>query len=393
MHASRSALVCVVFAVTATIGCGESDNEPEVSPYQELYDAGVDRYLGAFEPSEVQQDGEVASYFFDETVEGGPLCMRGAQFHASTQSTGSDDLLIFLKGGGACWSELCFALDLAGEPGIPAFDVFSDDADLNPFAGWNILYVPYCDGSLFAGDVETTNDDGEVIRHHRGLQNLSAALDVGAAQFPDASRVVLAGSSGGGFGTIIGTPLVRQLFPDAELLVVNDAGVGVLKGDEPEFLGDLIGEFNAEPFVPQSCPDCLDNGHLTDLVAWQLENDTELKIASFSSFDDGVISGIFLQRPDGVFESDLRTEILGLAAAYPERYMPFLIQGEQHTILLGSIAGFLGDEFAEGPNPFEAIVSLARMSETTVSGTRFDEWLRWMLNDDPRWVPIIEAAE
>ena len=113
------------------------------------------------------------------------------------------------------------------------------DPDLaeNPIADWDVLYLPYCDGSLFAGDVDRVLptsvlvEDGpiESMGYQRGLQNLTAALDVGLAEFPNPSRILLTGVSGGAFGTIAALPLVRFYYPETEILVFNDSGVGVAK--------------------------------------------------------------------------------------------------------------------------------------------------------------------
>ena len=75
--------------------------------------------------------------------------------------------------------------------------------------------------------------------YQRGLQNLTAALDIGVEQFPNPSRILLTGVSGGAFGTITALPLVRHYYPDTEIVLFNDSGVGVAKeGDSA--LHDLV---------------------------------------------------------------------------------------------------------------------------------------------------------
>ena len=71
--------------------------------------------------------------------------------------------IIHLEGGGWCYDEeLCVSrtktylgsskywtsdtLDISG--------LFSDDCTINPyFCGWSMVYVRYCDGASFAGNV------------------------------------------------------------------------------------------------------------------------------------------------------------------------------------------------------------------------------------------------
>jgi hypothetical protein len=371
------------------------DATPLEPPFSEVIEQGVTRYLGAFVPSEVREaDGAKTHVFAPADGIRGPACIRGATYHVATRNTGSPDLLIFMQGGGACWSDFCFTIEEAGADGVPTFDVLDTESDTNPFADWNVLYLPYCDGSLFVGDADyDPNGDGTPDRLHRGLQNLSAALDVAHSEFPGVERVMLAGSSGGGFGTIMGTPIVRAVYPDAELLVFNDAGVGVAKDGDPAFLEGLVDEFNGRAFVPGSCTDCLASGHLTPLVAYTLEQDPTLRIATFSSYRDSVISNIFLSVPGPEFEAVLLRETQALAAACPGRYAPFLIDGKQHTVLLGDIRGFLGDGFDVEGNPFASIVEFASLDGAVVDGVSALEWLNWMLSGDDRWAPIYETSE
>jgi len=92
---------------------------------------------------------------------------------------------------------MCLAFDTAWS-GVPTSGILNTTLDENPFADWNVGYVPYCDGSLFAGDIEIDEDDGVIDRYHRGLLNLSAALDTIQKEFPSPDRIVMTGMSAGG---------------------------------------------------------------------------------------------------------------------------------------------------------------------------------------------------
>lgn len=348
------------------------------------------RYLGAFPPTSEVVDGNETTFAYDYALEdGGPACIRGAPYRVSIRDNGSPNTLFFMQGGGLCYSAFCFAIEEAGRGGVPRFDVLDPDEPANPFADWNVVYLPYCDGSLFAGDISYDSDgDGEPNRIHRGFQNLSVGMDALVARFGASERVVLAGSSGGAFGTIWAAPLARMNFPDAELLVFNDAGVGVARGNEPEFVLGLVEEFGAADLVPPSCADCLDDGHLTRLIDWVHVQDPGLRTAAFSSYGDSVIATIFLQISGDEFEDALREQLGGLAEAHPGRYAALLIEGQQHTVLLGDISGFLGENLAGDDNPFESIVSLARLSDTFVGEVSAADWLTWFVEGDERWVPL-----
>jgi len=359
-------------------------------PFSELMDQGVGDYLGVAEvKSESREDG-VDTYVFKQ--QSGPMCLRGTDYNVSVrEKKKSDDLLIFLQGGGACWSDFCLAVETALE-GIPSgLEVLDDGLAYNPVRDMSLVYVPYCDASLFAGNVEIDdNGDGEIDRYHHGLQNLSAALDIASERFPKPERVVLAGSSGGAFGTILATVLVREIYPRAPIYVVADSGVGVAKGAEaPDFVMDLVEEWGAEPFLPESCPDCLADGHLTPLVAWQLDQDPRLKVGVFSAYQDQVMSQIFLAIPGEEFEVMVKEQTRLVSQEFPDRYVPFLIEGEVHTTLLGDVSGFLGDGF-ELADAISDLVTIHGMQTSKVGNLDFATWFDYMISDSPKWKPARE---
>lgn len=350
-------------------------------PYVELQEQGIDRYLGAVAPSEdwIDDVGDI-NYAFDPAD--GPACMRGETFHTMVRDRGSEDLVIFLQGGGLCYSEQCIAISSA-PPGIPMIDIARGDLEANPVKDWNVTYVPYCDGSLFGGDVDIDDDgDGKIDRHHRGVHNLSAALGVAQSNFPSPRRILLAGSSGGGYGTLPGAVLARLTWPGVPLYVFNDAGVGLGRDQEPDFIWKIIDEFQAEGFVPESSASILDQGHLTPLIGWQLQQDPLLKVAAYSADADYVISQIYLNVPGDDF-SDWLDEQLGLVHdQHPERFQSFIIDGVSHTTLLGDPSGFMnGDEATM------AIIAsmLGGMEETSIDGVTIAAWMDEMLSDSPDW--------
>lgn len=299
------------------------------------------RYLGEAVIKETVDIGlDSEAYVFDSTS--GPICINGSDYYVAKQDgDGSgDDLLLFFQGGGACWSTKCLGSTGAGKPGFPSVLLpLSSDETINPFASFDKIYFPYCDGSLFGGDVEYDDDeDGELDRIHHGLQNLSAGLDVALAEYPNPERILITGISAGGFGTLLATNVVRKVYPEAEILVFNDSGVGVLYGAENfDFLPDRLEEWNMLSLVPDSCDDCLTTGHITPLYNWQLENDPTLRVAAFSSFNDGVIAGVFLERDPEEFEIDLIEEMTRVHESFPDRFSAFLLDGAGHTAPLSGL--------------------------------------------------------
>jgi hypothetical protein len=399
----RAPLACLAALLAA---CG-ADPAPAPTGFQRYvpaagtpeavaYRAGITRYLATAAPTdtEVNPSG-VTTYTFDPAD--GPVCMRGGEFRASVREGASDDLLIFLQGGGACWSDFCLAVT-AAPAGIPSMDLLRTTPE-GPLRDFDVLYLPYCDGSLFAGDrAIDENNDGTPDRIHHGLQNLSAALTVGHRRFPRPRRVVLAGSSGGGFGTILAAFLVRYVYPGVPLYVINDSGVGVARSGDAAFLDRLIDEFGARGFIPADCADCTRGGHITGLVRYLLDHDPNVRVAALSSWYDFVIADLFLRTPPAAFRDALAAETGALHAAHPARYRRFLYDGSGHTALLGNATGIVGTNLraVELPAGFAAqigMVEIKSMYTLSVNDLTVARWIAAMVADDATvWADVVQPA-
>ncbi len=380
----RALMAATLLSALAACSNGNGNNnasntqaEPEsetpvedVNPFQELVDQGVTRYLGMYSPMVSEPAGDAVAHRF--SASDGPMCLRGTEYVMSTRDTGSEDLVIFLQGGGACWDTLCAASETAA-PGIPKGGILDSDLPGNPIAGMNIAYLPYCDGGVHASDVEYDIDGNGSIeadtsdQFHHGLQNMSAALDVTVQAFPAPRRIVLMGVSGGGFGTIFALPLVRTLYPDVPIDIVNDSGVSVGRPNEPEFFRSLLAYWNiSDAFLPASCPDCIaEDGHGTGVHTWGLERDENLRISLMSYKQDSTISTFFFGVGGAAWEPELIREMGEVEAANPDRVRSFIADGSAHTFLIGGTA-------------------------LEVDGITVMEWVAAMLDDSPEWTSRID---
>ena len=362
---------------------GESDEsddtgetgQPLPPPFQEVYDQGLDDYLGTIEPAEMTEDGDATHYHFD--VADGPSCLRGTPWHMSDRP-GTDagaDLVLFLQGGGACWSDLCIAADEV-VLGVPESGMLNRGLAGNPFAAMDVVFFPYCDGSVFAGDQSIDDDgNGEPDRIHHGLINLSAGLDVAKQAYPDPERVFLAGSSAGSYGVHFANMLVRKQWPAAEIVVIADAGLGLGRPGEPEFLNQVLGEWGAIDYFPPSCPSCADV-HITGLVDWQLQQDPRMRFAALTAYQDAVIGGVFLGLGGADYSALVMSEIADLAALHPDRYDRFFFAGSLHTAT--SSDSFNPSQIA---SPFDT---------TTVEGVSAMQWLERLVTGDPSFDDLLQ---
>jgi len=330
------------------------------APFQELYDQGIDRYLGVFTPSSstVVSPGVTEHVF---TGIDGPVCFTGNQFSMFTREGSSNDLLIFLQGGGFCSPVACAAVD-EGIPLIP-FGILSPTDPQSPTVTYNVGYVPYCDGSSMMGDNEVDSDgDGVNDRFFKGIQNLSASLDVIAQTYPAPDKIVLAGNSAGGFAVHAALPLLRKLYPDARIEVINDSGIGIL---DPGSMQMLIQYWNAGAFFPASCTDCIGaDGNLTDYHKYQLAEDGNIQMAYISSKQDSTFAAL-TQGGGAAFEAQFLEAAAELNAAYPERFQSLIGDGEFHTTIL-------------------------REFDRPIGGTTVSQWVSDMINDPENWRSEIE---
>ena len=369
VYGTLCSTLSLFIVVIVLAGCSDStpveaeQPEPETVAFQELYDQGVDRYLGMFTPTSQSDLGEAgtAHFFALDAQPNGPMCFGGNEFTMSTRAGVGEELLIFIEGGGICGPNGCDAIDRT-VPGVPTRGIMNLNDPENPVAHYNMAYVPYCDGSFFTGDTTVDSDgDGEDDRFFRGVQNLSASLDVIQNTFPVPDKILLAGNSAGGYGTHFALPLVRKLYPDVPIEMINDSGVGINIPGTFEMLTDY---WNASTFIPLSCTTCIGtDGNLTDLHRYQLDQDDNLRLAYMSSKQDEVATGA----PGGIsptaFEMELLQATSELEAAYPERFRSLIAEGNAHTFI-------------------------QRRYTLEIGGTTVRQWVGDMVSGSGNWISV-----
>ena len=285
----------------------------------------------------------------------------------------SNNLLVFINGGGACWAyDLCFVLNASvhGPYGKPQFDaefggatakgsILSRDAG-NPFADYTYVFVPYCTGDVHAGAKVTTYTNGTDSRvmHHVGHLNFLAFMKRIAATWPTPDKAVLSGASAGGFGAAMNYNVFRQYFAASKASYLIDDSGPVFKGDElPQGYRDAwYASWGLDQTLGPICPDCQ-----MDLSAFMTglgKNYPTDRMALLSSLQDQTISGYFVQSP-GTFQANLLDTATTVLDPIPNFHY-FFVPGKTHT-MVGNPARF------------------------TSNGVGLWTWLTQMINDDPAW--------
>ena len=260
----------------------------------------------------------------------GPICLRGDPYAAFYLDRSSDKTMILLDGGGACWTGLCQA-DATADAVIAPIGPAADDP-ASYFHDWNVIFAPYCDGSVFSGDNDLTETDG-TARHQHGRQNLAAALDLATQHFASSKQVLLGGFSAGGYGTIMGMVAVRLLFPTADLFVMDDSGPGVQNLSNTAAIETRITEWKFDQVIPASCTECAGGrGQLTAMFSWMMKNDPTIQIFLLSYYEDPVIGLAFNGLLGPAYKALLIQETDKVQQAYPDRFKRYMVPGANHVL-------------------------------------------------------------
>jgi hypothetical protein len=280
--------------------------------------------------------------------------------------------------------------------------------------------MPYCDGSVFGGDNAVEDDPRFDIRHHRGLRNLSAGMDVARAEFKRPEKIVVAGSSAGGVGAAAFAPfLARFTYGNSkELFVFNDAGPIVVNLGSLDAVEARALDWGFEQFYPASCTECSAFGQQTAIVDWRLDNDSTIREAFYETDADATNIGFACANLPGFFDplppavpfditlfnppfnlgcamsqSQYRALVLegisvdpfgvpfrdddahdALNAAHPDRYKRFIVSGDTSHTALQSI----------------------RFYDQTADGVPLNEWTGDFIEQpgqDSVWVDIVEEFD
>lgn len=309
----------------------------------------------------------------------------------------SADLVVFLQGGGACWdwvtcggaAPLFDKTALAGPFG-PA--EFARDLYARYPRSWlrreqlpaalrdaTVVFVPYCTGDVHGGDRVTTYAPpvpgaGAVTWHHVGRANVLAFLRRLGPTFPAPRRLVVAGSSAGGFGALANYVAFRDRWPAARSFLVDDSGPP-LAGDAipPATRAAWYARWNLGASLDGFCPGCrsdLSQGLRTLLARYPSD-----RMALLSHLQDAVIRGFFGTItlapapvlgpvPAATFEAELRR--LGATVLDPSpNGRAFFTSGDGHPTLEDPV-------------------------QVTTPPPGLGAWLEQMLSDDPAWVSVAD---
>lgn len=302
----------------------------------------------------------------------GMICADGSPTGIGVSLGSRSRVLVVLSGGGACWdASACQASPGpfgAGE--FTTYSAFTAGTILdrtvrgNPFADWTFVFVPYCTGDVHAGgDVTRTYGTHGSWRHH-GRANLDAALARVARAHPTLEKIVISGSSAGGFGALLALDLARTRWPATaggpKAYLVDDSGQTFVGNDLPQSLRDAWwSAWNLGATIGPLCSAC--QGDLSELWTALHARYPADRLALLTSTQDATMIGFFSPMTTTQFETgvaNLAAKIAGIPDA-----ASFRISGTAHALFLA-------------PGSYGA------------GGTPLLTWLGQEVNDDASWTSV-----
>ncbi len=189
----------------------------------------------------------------------GAVCSDGSPyaFYVEFSESGSDDLVFYFMGGGACWDyESCASAGARGAAnpnGLPdnyanehvrlplggteiainvnlVYPLLNGDPAVSPMADWNKVFVPYCTGDVYSGATTTTyvdpsGEEPDKVVNHVGHLNVLAMIDMLNEMFPKVDEMFVGGCSAGGVGAIVNYYFLRTGLNGVERgFLLDDSG-------------------------------------------------------------------------------------------------------------------------------------------------------------------------
>jgi hypothetical protein len=308
------------------------------------------------------------------------LCANGSATGIGVNlSTASSRVLIYLEGGGACWSELtCETLQTAANftSGYSQSNFMSESTDTtylaasggffdrtassNPFKDDSFVYVPYCTGDAHAGD--NIVNYGGTTAYHVGFRNVAAYLARLVPTFPSADRVFLAGSSTGGLGAVFNWWQVQNAFGSVRVDLIDDSGTfmppDVLDAGASNNEPAQRAEWNLAATLPPGCTACATR--LDALYPFYASAFPHQRAALLSYTQDSVLPSYY-GISTAQFTAGLDEELSTAFAPNPN-LQAFIVGSSGHVLF------------------FDPTV--------TQGSTTLTQFLTLMVTDDPSWATV-----
>ncbi|HVW27545.1 MAG TPA: pectin acetylesterase-family hydrolase [Polyangiaceae bacterium] len=290
----------------------------------------------------------------------GAVCRDGSATGLYIHKGTADKLVIFLEGGGACSSgNFCgfnpasvnTVLAGTGEtvlgsaagtgPGRQQPGVYTDATHMgapagmfdftkadNPFKDWNQVYIPYCTGDVFFGTKKNATVPGSTDTYQFvGYNDMKLFIGRLVPTFKDkVSRVVLTGSSAGGFGAALNYSMVQDAFGSVLVTAVDDSGPPFDDMYMPPCMQKLWRDnWGFDDAFPPDCMECkqADGAGMVHYADFLMKKHPNGTVAIISSIQDEVIRLFYSPGLQNCMNYETANPVtIVLAQADPNTYFP-----------------------------------------------------------------------
>jgi hypothetical protein len=187
------------------------------------------------------------------------------------------------------------------------------------------------------------------------------------ATFPNPGKLVVAGSSAGGFGALVNYEAFRWYWPDADGYLVDDSGPALVNNDVPaDFRQAWFANWRIGVATDPFCSGCRDDLSAAWLELADLHPRDRL---AFISHTQDHVMGPFMLDTGSQFETDIRRLESDVIAASGNARV-FFDAGSDHMLL----------------TPVDACGAGSYVASHAAGGTTpvgLDVWLERMLSSDP----------
>ena len=172
----------------------------------------------------------------------------GSDYHIYIKKALSDNLCVFLSGGGVAWNEYTAARPVTGgkvAAGLPNYywnslrpftqimnintGITETGNPRNPFDDWNFIIITYATGDFHVGcsDFPYEAEDGSrQILHFHGYENFREGMETGRKYFGSPQKLLIAGDSAGAFAVpALADEILTDFYPECrDVTLLSDSG-------------------------------------------------------------------------------------------------------------------------------------------------------------------------
>lgn len=232
---------------------------------------------------------------------GDTMCAMGTPYTFHVKPGTRENVMVFLNGGGACWSgQNC---DASVEPTtyVPLAELphndprtrggaFAQDNAENPFSAWTQVFVSYCTGDVHLGanDKTYTKPDGsEVTIRHRGKANTMSALSWLFDNVKAPEKVFVSGGSAGAVSSPVYAGIVQEAYPDADVIQFA-GGAGGYRVSGNKDLNEALGIYTDLPEWPAMQALSAETSSFDDFYVATATQFPQIKFRQFNTAYDAV---------------------------------------------------------------------------------------------------------